>query len=94
MMIDEAVDCCLQLGDAEINATPDLTFGEESEESLNLVEPGGSCGRQVNMPVRSLGEPSADGLGFVGRIIVHDDVDIQTTGSGRLDLIEEATELA
>ena len=40
VVIDEVTDGVLKGRDATVDATPDLTFGEEREEALDLVQPG------------------------------------------------------
>src|SRR3546814_6887927 len=68
----------------------DLQLGEEA---LDLVDPGGGCRRQMDMPARALGQPVADGLGLVRGVVVHDEMDVEVFGDRRFDLVQEATEL-
>ena len=44
------------------------------------------------MPARALGKPVADQLGFVGAVIVHDDVDVEVGRNVAFDLVEESAE--
>ncbi len=77
-----------------MDAAPDLLIGDQGEEALDLVDPGGACWREVDMPSGPLGQPIADGLGFVGGIIVHDQMDIHVGRDVGFDLIQEFAELA
>ena len=47
----------------------------------------------MNMIMRPAGEPSPDLGGFVGGIVVHDDMDVEPFGQLSLDLLEEDQEL-
>ena len=47
----------------------------------------------MDMVVRSSGEPRVDLGGFVGGIVIHDDVDIEPFGDVSVDLFEEVQEL-
>ena len=47
----------------------------------------------MNMPARSPGEPVADRLRLVGRVVVHDDVDLEVGRHVGLDVIQELAEL-
>jgi hypothetical protein len=77
-----------------VGATLDLFVGDQGEEAFDLIEPGRRCRREVHMPVRRLGEPGADQLGFVGRRIVHHDVDVEPIWDIARDLVEELAKLA
>ena len=48
---------------------------------------------EVDMPARTLGEPSADQFGLVARRVVHDDVHVEIPGRVALDFVEEFAEL-
>ena len=47
----------------------------------------------MDVIVRAAGEPGADLSGFVGCVIVHDDMDIERVGDRPIDLLEEVEEL-
>ena len=40
-----------------MNHAPELLFGQECEEALDLIEPGGACRREVDMPAGMPGMP-------------------------------------
>jgi hypothetical protein len=46
---NELVDCGFQLLNASVRAALDLALGEECEPALDLVEPGGMRGGEVQM---------------------------------------------
>ena len=47
----------------------------------------------MDMPARTPGEPVADRLRLVGRVVVHDDVDVEVGRNVGLDVIQELPEL-
>ena len=47
----------------------------------------------MNMIMRPAGEPSPDLGGFVGGIVIHDDMDIEPVRDFRIDLVEKVQEL-
>ena len=83
----------LQLGGRSVNPAPDLLLRQIGEEALDLVEPRGRRRGEVNMPARTPGEPVADRLRLVGRVVVHDDVDLEVGRHVGLDVIQELAEL-
>ena len=59
-MTDEVKNVCAQSLDAAIDAAPDLFVGDEREEALDLIEPGRTGRREMDMPALPFGEPVAD----------------------------------
>ena len=94
MLFDEAGDGLMKSIEAAVYAAPDLTFGEQCEEALDLVYPRGAGRCEVDMPAWPLDQPAANDLGFVGGVIVHDKVDIEVRGDVRFDFVEKLAELA
>ncbi len=47
----------------------------------------------MNVKTRPLGQPGADGSGFVGAIVVHDEMDIQRCRDTLIDGVEELAKL-
>jgi len=86
---DVGADGCFELPHRAESASLEGSLGQQGEEALDLVEPGSRCGGKMHMPPGPLGEPVADQPGFVGAVIVHDDVDIEIRGHVSLDLVEE-----
>src|SRR6185437_7686004 len=77
-----------------MDAATDGLVGEQAEEALDLVDPGGRGGREVDMPPGPLCKPVADQLGLVGGDVVHDEVDVEVRRNVGLDDVEEPSELA
>ena len=50
-------------------------------------------GGEVHVPARSSAEPVPDLLRLVRRVVVHDDVDVETLGHAGLDVVQELAEL-
>ena len=94
VMTDEVHDVGAQSLDAAIDAAPDLFVGDEREEALDLIEPGRTGRCEMDMPARPFGEPAADQRGLVRRVVVHDEMDVETAWDGGLNLVEELAELA
>ena len=72
---DEAVDCGLEIDDGMEDAVLEPPPGEFCEEALDGIEPraGGRC--EVESPARMAGEPGADLVLVVRRVVVDDRVD-------------------
>ena len=51
-MTDEVHDVRAQSLDAAIDAAPDLFVGDKRKEELNLIEPGRTGRREMDMPAR------------------------------------------
>lgn len=69
-----------------------LVIRQQSEEPLDLVDPGSGRRGELEMPARAFGEPVSDLIGFVGGVIVHDDVDVEIVGHAGLDAVKEGAE--
>src|SRR6516225_6346025 len=93
VMTDEVHNIGAQSLDAAIDAAPDLFVGDEREETLNLIEPGRTGRREMDVPARPFGEPVADQRSLVGGVVVHDEMDIEIARDGGLDLVEELAKL-
>lgn len=61
-----------------MDTAPDLSLCEICEEAFNLVDPRRRSRRQMDMPVGALGQPGPDPRRFMGGVIVHDQVNVQT----------------
>ena len=57
--------------------------------AFDLIDPGCRCWREMHMIVRPPRQPCPDCCRFVGRLIVHDDVDIEILGDLSVDLFNE-----
>jgi hypothetical protein len=94
MGVDVAVDGGFEFRRGAVGTSPESVVGQQGEEPLDLVDPGGRGRRVVDVPARPLGEPVADELRFVARGVVHHHVDVEVGWHSGLDRVEEAAELS
>ena len=92
MIADEAIDFFDEVGGGIERATTDSALSDESEETFDLVEPGGIGGREVNMPTRTTGEPSPDLEMLMSGVVVDDEMDIELSRHIGLDVPQEGEE--
>ena len=76
-----------------MDPAPELFFGQEREEALDLVEPGGAGRREVDMPARMAGQPTLNGRRLVGCVVVHDQMDVELVGDLGFESAQELEEL-
>jgi len=76
-----------------MDAAAELLFGQGREPALDHVEPGCAGGREVQLEARVARKPAMDGGGFVGGVVVDDEVDVEILGNGLVDGGEELAEL-
>ena len=84
----------LQFLDATVDAAADLALGQKREPALDLIEPGGVGGSEVEVIARPFGKPCFDRRRLVGGIIVHDQMDIEIGRYGGVDGVEETAKLS
>ncbi len=68
-VVGEAQDPLLELGDGREGAAADGLLRDEVEPDLDLVEPGGVGGSEVEMVAGSVGEPALDAGVLVGAVV-------------------------
>ena len=76
-MADEGSDGVFEFFGGAVNAPPELLFCERGEPAFDQIEPRGRGRREVEMEARSLGQPVADCLRFVGAVVVEDGMNVQ-----------------
>ena len=91
--VDVGVDVGFEGLGRSMDAAADLLLGEQREEALDLVDPGGRGRGEVDVPAGALGEPVADEPGLVAAGIVDDEMDVEIGRHVALDGVEEAAEL-
>jgi len=69
------------------------TLGQLGEETLDGVEPGRRCWREVEGPAGMAGEPLSDLFMLVGAVVVENDMDHLARRDVALDHVQEAKEL-
>ncbi len=93
VIVEEAVDRGLEVGDGSEDAALETALGQDGEEALDSVEPGGRGRGEVERPARVARQPSPHGGMLVGGVIVDDRVDRLAGRNLALDGVEEADEL-
>jgi hypothetical protein len=66
VIVEEAVDSGLEVGDGPEDAAFEAALGQNGEEALDGVEPRSRFWREVEGPARMAGEPVAHGRMLVG----------------------------
>ena len=92
VVVGEAADLLLELGDGGEGTAADGLLRDEVESDLDLVEPGGVGGGEVDVVAGPVGEPALDAGVLVGAVVVDDEVDVEVWGHVGVDVLEEAQE--
>ena len=77
-----------------MDPAPELFFGQQGEEALDLVQPGSAGRREVDMPARMAGQPASHRRRLVGCVVVHDQMDVEVVGDLGFESAPELKELA
>ena len=93
VIVEEAIDRGLEVGDGSEDSAFEAAFGEGCEETLNGVEPGGRGRREVEGPSRIARQPLAHDRMLVSSVVVEDGVDGLARGDLALNCVEKANEL-
>ncbi len=93
VVVGEAADFRLALGDGGAGAAADGLLRDDVEPDLDLVEPGGMGGSEVEMAAGPGGQPALDPSMLVGAMVVDDEVDVEVWGHVGINVFEEAREL-
>ena len=83
----------LQFLNAAVDTTADLALGQKRKPTLDLIEPRGVRGSEVEVIARPFGKPSFDRRRLVGGIIVHDQMHVEIDRYIGFDLVEEFAKL-
>jgi hypothetical protein len=65
-----------EIGGGSENAAGDQVALDFAKPDFDLIKPGGVGGSEMHLQSRMLGQESSNGFGFMGREIVHDDVNL------------------
>ena len=90
---DEVEQLRFEVFFARERPAPEQAAGEDGEEQLDLVEPGGVGRGEVEVPARVRVEPGDDLGCLVDLEVVEDRVDLLAGGDLRLEELEEVEEL-
>jgi hypothetical protein len=93
VMIEEAIDGGLEVGDGSEDAALETALGQGGEKALDGVEPGSRGWGEVEGPAGMASEPFPRSGMLVGGVVVQDRVDRLAGGDFALDGVEEADEL-
>ena len=88
--VDVLADGLDQFLDAAKSAAAEPVFGQVAEEAFHHVQPRAAGGREVHVETRMASEPALHLRMLVGRVVVHDHVDLFTS---RDHIIDHAQEL-
>ena len=80
VLIEEAIDRGLQVGDGAEDAALEPSLGEDREEALDSVEPGSGCRCEMERPSRMAFKPTANIGMLVGGVVVDDGSDVIRDG--------------
>jgi len=94
VMLDKVANGALQPQRAAVDSAPNLFFGQLSEPALDQIQPGSGSGSEVQMEARTFSQPASDDLGFVGAVVVEDEMYVKLRGYVVLDGVDKAAELA
>src|SRR4051794_35648458 len=75
-------------------ATSNLFLRKCSKPAFHHIDPGSAGGSEVHVEAWALGQPSADGSGFVNAVVVQNQMDLQRGRDTVIDGVEELAKLA
>jgi hypothetical protein len=84
-MLDKVANGALQLQRAAVDSAPNLFFGQLGEPALDQIQLGSGGGSEVQMEARTFSQPASDELGFVGAVVVEDEMYVKFRGYVVLD---------
>ena len=93
VIVEEAVDGGLEVGDGSKHAAFEAALGQDGEKAFDGVEPRGRGRREVERPSWVARQPSSHGWMLMGGVVVDDRVDRLPGGNLALDGVEKADEL-
>ena len=94
VVVGEAADPLLELGDGREGAAAEGLLRDEVEPDLDLMEPGSVGGGEVDVVAGPVGQPTLDAGVLVGGVVVDDEVEVEVRGPVGIDVLEEAQELS
>ena len=93
VLVEEAVDGCLEVCDRAEDAALEPALRELGEEALDRIEPGARSRREVEGEAFVAGEPLAHHGMLVGGVVVEDHMHDLAGGKLDLDGVQEANKL-
>jgi len=93
VVFEVVVNGSFEFGDGGEDAATDALLSDQAEEALDLIEPGGRGGGEVQVKAGVLGQPCLNVAMLVGGVVVEDEVEIEFLGRLPVDGPQEAQEL-
>ena len=91
-MIDPCDDSRLEFGNAVEDAAAYLLARDLGEKAFHEVEPGRGCWDEVQLEAWMALKPALHGIRLVGRVVVDDQMEIETRERLLVDLLQELDE--
>ena len=91
--LDPGADVGLEGLYGAVVAAADELIGDVGEPPFDLVDPAGIGRGEMHMEPGVSSEPFADGRGFVGAVVVANQVNVEVIGDLGVDLDQEFSEL-
>ena len=92
--VDEVPNGPLQLADTAMHPAPKLFRRQFAKPPLDQIQPRAVRRREMDVESRALGQPGANERGFMGAVVIHDEVDVVDLGGhAHVDAIEELAKL-
>jgi hypothetical protein len=93
VVVEVGADGVLQLAGAAMDAAAQLFFGKQRKPPFDQVRPGAAGGSEVQVEARVAQQPALDGWGFVGAVVIENQVQFQLVWHGAVDGFEKAAKL-
>src|SRR5208282_3730591 len=74
------VNGSFELGNRSEDAATDALLSDQAEEALDLIEPGGRSGGEMQVKAGVLGQPCLHAGMLVGGVVIEDEVKIEFFG--------------
>ena len=82
MLGEVGIESGLKLSHGRKASPSDGLSGDPSKETLDHVEPGTASGSEVKMTARMASQPAMHGGGFMGGVVVNDEVKLSVAVLG------------
>jgi hypothetical protein len=89
MGLDELLDGRFELGNTSEGAPTDLLHREFCEPAFHKAEPRAIRCCEVHVEARAFGEPVPDQRRFVGAVVIHDDMHVESGWYVRHNQVEK-----
>ncbi len=90
MTADVILDGLDQLFDVMERAAAQALPGQSSKPAFDQIQPRAGGGSDVQVKARMTSEPTLDRWMLVGRVLIHDQVQVQPAGRLLIDALQEA----